>query len=73
MGLCIVTLNSSEDFLLPKLQALQLVDLISQSRVVRRGYGKKHQVQEAPFVQLETVTQDELIYTEKTTQEGATP
>lgn len=73
MSLCIVTINSSENFLLPKLRALQLVDLISESHRLQRGYGKKHEVQGAPFVQLETVTQEELIYTEETTQEGATP
>lgn len=71
MTQCIVTINGTEDFLLPKKQALQLVDLISQSKKLRRGFGKKHEVQSQPSVQLETVTPEELIHNEET-KKGAT-
>lgn len=72
MTQCIVTINGTEDFLLPKKQALQLVDLISQSKNLRRGFGKKHQVQNQPYVQLETITDNELTYNEEVTPKGAT-
>lgn len=63
---CIVTIGLVENFLLPKKQALQLVDLFTQSHCIINKYsredGTQYEVHDAPRVRLENVDQKELIY-----------
>lgn len=78
MTQCIVTIDITEHYLLPRKQALQLVDLMAQAKKVDRRYTRRHGddnyvVKNPPSVMLETVTTKKLIYTEETTQEGVTP
>lgn len=76
---CVVSVCNTDHYLLPKKQALLLMDLLSQAAKVERrwldlakGETGKYKIKEPPHVQIETVTDKDLVYNEETTQKGAT-
>lgn len=75
MTQCVVTIDY-EPYLLPRKQALQLVDLMAQAKRLSRRYSHMHGddkyvVLGTGHLELKTITAEELIHNEET-KKGAT-